>query len=89
MSASDLSDLKVKLKDGKAVGLNQSKKLIKSGFAQMAYVANDADSRLREEIKNLCRNHSVRVDETMNMAALGKMCGIDVDCSVCATTKIR
>ena len=89
MSASDLSALKVKLKDGRAVGLNQSKKLIKAGFAELVCIGSDADGYLREEIKSLCRAHGVSVDDSKNMAALGKICGIDVDCAVYAVCKIR
>lgn len=89
MSASDLSALKVKLKDGRAVGLNQSKKLIKAGFAELVCIACDSDGFLREEIKSLCRAHGVTVDESKNMAALGKICGIDVGCAVYAVCKTR
>ena len=89
MSASDLSALKVKLRDGKAVGLNQTKKLIKSGFAECVYLANDADSYIREEVRAMCRTNGVRIDESKNMAALGQICGIDVDCAVYAVCKNR
>jgi len=89
VSASDLSALKLKLRDGKAVGLNQAKKLIKAGFAEIVYVASDADGHIREEIKAMCRVGGVKVDETKNMAALGKVCGIDVNCAVYAVSKIR
>ena len=89
MSASDLNALRIKLRDGKAVGLNQTKKLLKSGLAEIVYIAVDADGHIREEIKAMCRAGNVKVDETKNMAALGQICGIDVDCAVYAVSKIR
>lgn len=89
MSASDLNALKVKLRDGKAVGLNQTKKLIKAGFAETVYIAADADGYIRDEIKALCRSHGVSADESKSMAVLGQICGIDVNCAVYAVCKIR
>lgn len=89
MSDSDLSALKVKLRDGKAIGLNQSKKLIKAGLAETVFVANDADGRIRDEIKALCHAHDIVPNESETMANLGKICGIDVDCAVYAVSKIR
>ena len=87
MSASDLNALKIKLRDGKAVGLNQTKKLLKAGLAETVYIAVDADGHIREEIKAMCHAGGVKVDETKNMAALGQICGIDVDCAVYAVSK--
>lgn len=89
MGASNLNALKVKLRDGKAVGLNQTKKLLKAGLAETVYIAVDADGHIREEIKAMCRAGNVKVDETQNMSALGRECGIDVDCAVYAVSKIR
>lgn len=89
MSDSDLSALKVKLRDGKAIGLNQSRKLIKAGLAEKVCIANDADNYIRDEIKALCHTHGIVPDESETMSALGKICGIDVDCAVYAVSKIR
>lgn len=89
MSDSDLSTLKVKLRDGKAIGLNQSKKLIKAGLAETVCIANDADGRIQDEIKVLCHAHGIVPDDSETMAMLGKICGIDVDCAVYAISKIR
>lgn len=89
MSNSDLSALKVKLKDGRAIGFNQSKKLIKSGFAETVCIACDADGFIRDEIKALCHAHGVATDESKTMTAMGQICGIDVGCAVYAVCKIR
>lgn len=89
VSASNLDSLKVKLREGKAVGLNQSKKLIKSGFAESVCIACDADTHIREEIKSLCRAYGVSFDDSKNMVSLGQVCGIDVGCAVYAVCKIR
>ena len=89
VSASNIDSLKVKLRDGKAVGLNQSKKLIKSGFAEMVCIANDADGYIYNEIKSLCCQYDVPFDDSKSMAVLGQVCGIDVGCAVYAVCKKR
>ena len=66
-----------------AVGLNTSKKLIKSGGAEKVLLGSDCSPFIREEIFGLSEKYGVPVDETFTMAELGERCGIDVGCAVC------
>lgn len=66
-----------------AVGLNTSKKLIKSGGAAKVLLGSDCSPFIREEIVTLAGEHGVPVDETFTMSELGERCGIDVGCAVC------
>ena len=72
--------------DGKnrVVGLNQTKKAISNGNAKKVYIAKDADDMFLMQIKKLCGEHSVMLEEIPTMDELGKACGIDVGCAVCA-----
>ena len=68
-------------------GFNQSRKCIRRGMAQCVYVAADADDRLISEISALCESFDVILDKTRSKSELGALCGIEVDCAVCAFLK--
>jgi len=68
----------------KVVGLNQTKKAINNGKARIIFAARDADEMFLLQLKRLCENKPVTVDENMTMAELGFACKIDVGCAVCA-----
>ena len=70
-----------------AAGFNQSKKLIKSGRAKMAYLALDADGGIVSETTYLCESFGVILDTSMTKAELGALCGLEVDCAVCVIRK--
>ena len=78
MDIPEISDAK------KVVGLNQTKKAVNNGKAKKVFAAKDADEQFLLQIKRLCEDKSVPVDETMTMAELGLLCKIDVGCAVCA-----
>ena len=81
---SKLSELSELPSEKKAVGLNQTKKAVNGGRAKKVYAANDADELFLLQIKRMCENKSVPVDEGATMSELGLACNIDVDCAVCA-----
>ena len=68
-------------------GFNQSQKCIRRGQAKRVYVATDAEDRFVSEISDLCRSFGVILDTTKSKTELGALCGIDVDCAVCAFLK--
>lgn len=68
----------------KVVGLNQTKKAINNGSAKKVYIAIDSDDIFSVQIKKLCGEYSVPLEEIPTMDELGKACGIDVGCAVCA-----
>ena len=65
-------------------GFNQSKKCIRRGTAKRVYVATDAEDRFVSEISVLCKSFGVILDTTKSKSELGALCGIKVDCAVCA-----
>lgn len=68
-------------------GFNQTKKCIRRGEADFVYVAYDADERIISEISLLCRDSAVILDTSKSKSELGALCGIEVDCAVCAFLK--
>ena len=68
-------------------GFNQSQKCIRRGQAKRVYVATDAEDRFVSETSELCRTFGVILDTTKSKTELGALCGIDVDCAVCAFLK--
>ena len=68
-------------------GFNQSKKQIKNGNAKTVFLANDAQGGLVSEISYLCESFGVILDTTKSKEELGKLCGLEVDCAVCALLK--
>ena len=68
-------------------GFNQSQKCIRRGQAKCVYVATDAEDRFVSETSDLCKRFGVILDTTKSKTELGALCGIDVDCAVCAFLK--
>lgn len=71
----------------KVVGFNQSKKCIRSGRAELVYLALDSEDRISSEIISLCERFGVALDTSKTKNELGVLCGIEVDCAVCAFLK--
>ena len=68
-------------------GLNQTKKAIRAGNVSRVYLADNADEHVRAQITALCEADGMTVVTGSSMDALGRMCGIDVGCAVCASLK--
>jgi len=68
-------------------GWNQVRKCIRRGQAKQVYLALDAGSEIASEIFSLCESFSVKLDTSKTKKELGTLCGIAVDCAVCAFLK--
>ena len=64
-------------------GIRQSERLIRSGNVSKVYLAHDASRHIAEKISSLCKERDIVPDTSYSMAALGKLCGIEVGCAVC------
>ena len=49
----------------------------------ITYVASDAEEKIIREIKELCFENGVKLDDAHTKSQLGALCGIEVDCAVC------
>lgn len=68
----------------KVVGLKQLKKALAEGRAAKVFMAQDADPKLIDPIRETCRTGSIPTEEVSTMAELGRACGIDVGAAVAA-----
>lgn len=65
----------------KVVGIKQCTKAIKSGNGKVLYVAKDVDGKLIAPLLELVHEKDIHVEKIETMKQLGKMCGIEVECS--------
>lgn len=87
MEPNDLTKLRTTIPTAdKLIGLRQVKREIASGKITVVVLATDADSVLKDEVENLCRQHSVALTVFPSKSELGEICGIDVDCAVVGLT---
>ena len=68
-------------------GFNQSKKQIKNGRAKKVLLASDAELPIVSEVTYLCESFGVKLDTSKSKRELGVLCGLEVDCAVCALLK--
>jgi len=68
------------------IGLKQSLKAVKSGEAERAFVAKDADSHVRDPFIKECESAGVPVEYYETCESLGQACKIDVG-AACAVVK--
>ena len=68
----------------KVVGLKQTKKAIAAGKTAVVYLAKDADPKLTEPLRAMCRLSDIEVVNDRTMLDLGKSCGIAVGTAACA-----
>lgn len=66
----------------KVVGVKQSRKAIRDGAAQKAFLAEDSDWNIREDMTRLCQEQGVPVVSVPGMKELGTACGIEVGAAV-------
>lgn len=71
----------------KTIGLKQSKKAIGDGDALRAYIAMNADERIRYPVSQLCEEHGVEIFQVPSMMELGNACGINVGAAVAVLLK--
>lgn len=62
----------------KVVGIKQSARAVREGSALAAYIAQDADRRVIQQLETLCDEKSIRIVRVNTMEELGKLCGIEV-----------
>ena len=68
----------------KVVGAKQTKRALTGGTAVAVYLADDADPRVTEAIRELCSERNVPVYDVPAMKELGRVCGISVGAAVAA-----
>ena len=62
----------------KVVGLKQTRRCLAAGLAREVYLACDADPRLTDPVREMCRASGVPVQEGYTLQQLGRAAGIPV-----------
>ncbi len=62
----------------KVVGIKQSARAVKEGNALTAYIAQDADRHVVQQLEDLCEEKCVKIIRVDTMEELGEICGIEV-----------
>jgi len=71
----------------KAVGVKQSLRAVEAMNARTVYIAEDADPKVTDKLRELCIRNSVEIVSVDSMKTLGKACGIDVGASAACILK--
>ncbi|SMC47000.1 ribosomal L7Ae/L30e/S12e/Gadd45 family protein [Papillibacter cinnamivorans] len=71
----------------KVIGIKQSRKAIREGAAERAFLAQDADPEIRETMGELCQQHGVPAEAVPTMLELGRACGIEVGAAAAVLLK--
>ena len=71
----------------KVVGIKQSRRVIKDGCAEMAYIADDAEDRVRSPLILMCKENDVPFEIVPSMKELGKASGIRIGTAVTVILK--
>lgn len=71
----------------KVIGIKQTTKAVEKDMADVVYVAQDADSRVTQSLKELCGRKGVKVEVAASMVELGKACSIEVGAAAIAILK--
>ncbi len=71
----------------KVVGMNQARKAIENGEAQVTLLAADAEFRIIAEVREMCEKYNCKLQMYPSMKELGKDAGINVGASIVAVLK--
>lgn len=74
-------------KASKVTGLKQVTKAINKNQVSSILLGTDADGRVAEPLKILCRDKEIPVETVFTMAELGKACSIHVGAAAVAILK--
>lgn len=75
-----------KLRNAKktTVGAKQTLKAVQRNEAKIVFLAEDAERRITDPVKQACLEKGIPVETVKSMKELGKACGIGVGCSAAA-----
>ncbi len=77
-----------RLHTGRAlVGVKQSRRALKDDSVQLAFIAENAEDRIKKPLLDLCREKGVEAVMVPTMQELGKYCGIDVGAAIAVLRK--
>lgn len=71
----------------KVIGIKQVTKAVKKDLCKKVFIAQDADLRVVQPLKDLCEQHKIDKIEVPTMIELGEACTIEVGAAAVAVLK--
>jgi len=71
----------------KVIGIKQVTKAVNKGFAEAVFLAEDADQRVLQPLKELCGEKNIATVSVATMVELGTACSIEVGAAAAAVLK--
>ena len=71
----------------KIVGIKQTAKAVAAGNVKTVFIANDADTKVVENLVEQCKIDSIEIVYVESMKQLGKACGIEIGAAAAALLK--
>lgn len=71
----------------KVIGIKQVTKAVNKGLAEAVFIAEDADARVLQPLKELCDQKNVGTVIVPTMTELGHACSIEVGAAAAAVLK--
>lgn len=68
----------------RVIGIKQVAKAVRRGAVREVFIADDAEERVVEPLRELCREQNVPTGRAETMEQLGKACGIEVSAAAAA-----
>lgn len=75
--------------ESRIVGMKQVLRALEMDTISAVYLADDAETRIRERIEAACAAHAVPVRHVPSMRELGRTCGIDVGAACAGVVRAR
>ncbi len=74
-----------KLKEAdRVIGVKQVTKAVSNGLAECVFLADDADDRILQPLRELCSARQVKMLSGSTMKEIGKVCSIEVGAAAAA-----
>lgn len=71
----------------KVIGIKQVSKAVEKDLTDVVYVAQDADIRVTQSLKELCSRKGIKLEWVPSKSQLGKACNIEVSAAAVAVLK--
>ncbi|MDF2563777.1 MAG: ribosomal protein L7Ae/L30e/S12e/Gadd45 [Massilibacillus sp.] len=71
----------------KVIGIKQVTKAVKKDLCKKVFIAQDADLRVVQPLKDLCEQHKIDKVDVATMSELGEACTIEVGAAAVAVLK--
>ena len=77
----------IKQAKNKVAGMKETMRAIENGQAEIVYLAEDADQKVKDPLQKKCEEEQVEIEYVSSMQALGSAAGIEVKAATACILK--